>query len=182
MPDTAQIYFITPVTFIFTAMKSVTQVQCHAFGISEIPSQVTATSSCCRPGRPPCPVPAPCCVRATGGDGGDAGVLGLPKLSERAHPVRLRVFPIPLPRGPARPGNHRVDRVQSAPSRAAELTSAAGRGLLEGRGERSEQPPRKRLAGLAAPRSGHGRKRSCRPCGAGALTHGAQERERERKG
>uniref|UniRef100_UPI0029550DA2 uncharacterized protein LOC132671732 n=1 Tax=Panthera onca TaxID=9690 RepID=UPI0029550DA2 len=38
------------------------------------------------------------------------------------------------------------------------------------------------LADPAAPRSGHGRKRSRRPCGAGSLTHGARERERERKG
>lgn len=49
-------------------------------------------------------------------------------------------------------------------------------------GAAGERPAREGLPGPAAPRSGRGRKRSRRPCGAGALTHGAQEQERERKG
>lgn len=53
---------------------------------------------------------------------------------------------------------------------------------MEGRGERREQPAREGLAGLAAPCSGRGGKRSRRPCSTGSLTHGARERERERKG
>nr|XP_035977597.1 LOW QUALITY PROTEIN: ATPase family AAA domain-containing protein 2B-like [Halichoerus grypus] len=51
-----------------------------------------------------------------------------------------------------------------------------------GRRERRGKRAGKGLAGPAAPRSGHGRKRSRRPCGAESLTHRARERERERKG
>ncbi|KAL4694116.1 hypothetical protein H8959_013381 [Pygathrix nigripes] len=69
---------------------------------------------------------------------------------------------------------------QSVAPRPPSADAAPGAGQLEaaGRGESC----REGLAGLAAPRRGCGRKRSRWPCGAGALTHGARERERERKG
>lgn len=164
-------------------MRSVTQVQRVSPSVSDILTQVTATSS---PGTlPSTPRPGSALRPGPRADGGVAGGLG-PAGSEGSAraPSRGRGFPIPLPRELARPADHRVDRAQSAPSLAAELTSRRWAGPAGRGGASGEQPARERAARPCSapqrsrPEAGSSALRRRSPC----LTHGARERARERKG
>lgn len=177
VPDTEQIYLITPVTHFYSHEK------CHPSSVSRLRYLRDSNSGhrdlvTGHPLHPPPWLRAQ--TKSPWGDGGVAGVPG-PGREEGLSPRAFGGFPSPFSEG--WPDPRTIESTQPRaplpwpPSDVTPLGVACRRG-----GATGEQPAREGLPGPAAPRSGRGRKRSRRPCGAGALTHGAQERERERKG